>query len=46
MFIKIPMKFKDMKTYLKEDKRLEELGILMRDKTEEQLRIFLEILGE
>ena len=38
-------KFKDMMTYPKEDKRLEKLRILMPDKTDEQLKVLLEVLG-
>lgn len=37
-------KFKDMMISSKEDKRLEKLRILMPDKTDEQLKILLEVL--
>lgn len=39
-------KFKDMMTSSKDDKRLEKLKILMPDKTEKQLNLFLEVLNE
>ena len=38
-------KFKDMMKFSKEDKRLKKLRILMPDKTDEQLKVLLEVLG-